>query len=231
MSHTSALPRLTLSRGVLSANAERLLGAGGFADLRFDAYGHGVADAAHVVHAAGATEVLVDTAADADRLRASGIPAIAHGEPSVPAAELFGLPGTGGDAVACFAGRVLSTKPLRAGDAVSYGYTHRAERPTTVALTTGGYAQGIVRALGNRAGAEVGGSIRRIVGRIAMDVCVIDLDGADAAPGDPVTFFGGRGPARNALARWTEATGLGALELLVVVGAHSAASGTREWVE
>ena len=48
-------------------------------------------------------------------------------------------------------GTVLVVKPLRAGEGVSYGYTHRAARDTRIALVVGGYAQGIVRALGNRA--------------------------------------------------------------------------------
>ena len=47
-------------------------------------------------------------------------------------------------------GSVLLTKALRAGEGVSYGYTHRADADTRVALVTGGYAQGVVRGLGDR---------------------------------------------------------------------------------
>ena len=47
-------------------------------------------------------------------------------------------------------GTVLSVKALRQGEGVSYGHTYRAPSDTRVALVTGGYAQGIVRALGNR---------------------------------------------------------------------------------
>jgi alanine racemase len=118
-------------------------------------------------------------------------------------------------------GLVLSTKRLRAGDAVSYGYTFRAESDTTVALITGGYAQGIMRALGNRASVEIDGRERPIVGRVAMDVCVVDLGGADAAVGTEATYFGGTGPAAPGLARWSEVTGLTMPELITVAGIHA----------
>jgi alanine racemase len=118
-------------------------------------------------------------------------------------------------------GRVLSTKRLRTGDAVSYGYTYRAPADTTVALVTGGYAQGIVRALGNQGFVDVEGVARPIIGRVAMDVCVVDLDGAEVEPGAEVTYFGGRGTAADGLARWSAVTGMTAAELVTVAGAHA----------
>ncbi|MVQ42462.1 hypothetical protein GON06_09855 [Microbacterium sp. MAH-37] len=193
------------------------------ADLRRDAWGHGVAEVARA--AAGRLNVLVDDEDIAQQLRATGVDAVTSGLPDVDPFLLYGLPGAGVTPVMRLVGTVMSTKPLRAGDAVSYGYTHRAPEPTTVALVTGGYAQGVVRSLGNHGRAEIDGVLRPIIGRVAMDVCVVDLQGEDAAEGTEVTYFGGEGPARDALADWARITGLTVGELVGVAGMSSG----REW--
>lgn len=223
---SSALPRAMISRSALAAGAAAAVSAGGsVADLRRDAWGHGIIAVAHAVTAAGADSVLVDGSGEVEALRLEGIRAVTTGEPDIDPALLYGLPATDGALVTRpvmrLTGRVLSTKRLRAGDAVSYGYTFRAETATTVALVTGGYAQGIVRALGNRAHVDIDGAARPIVGRVAMDVCVVDLGGADAAEGTEVTYFGGEGTAATAAARWAEITGMASAELVVVAGAHA----------
>ncbi|MBO0979138.1 hypothetical protein IPV10_00995 [Microbacterium sp. SD291] len=215
-----------ISRSALSAASAAAV-ASGFrvADLRRDAWGHGVLGVAQTVTASGVGAVLVDSDSEAGMLRLEGIDAVVEGEPDIDPVLLYGLPDEQGVLVGRPAmrltGRVLSTKRLKAGDAVSYGYTHRAAADTVVALVTGGYAQGIVRALGNEAHVEVDSVVRPIVGRVAMDVCVVDLQGADAAVGTEVTFFGGSGPAAPALARWHAVTGLSVAELVTVAGAHA----------
>jgi alanine racemase len=228
---SSARPRAMISRSALTAAAAAAVAAGcGVADLRRDAWGHGVLGVAQTVTAAGVAAVLVDTESEAEALALEGIAAVASSSagattPDIDPCVLYGLPDQDGmlttRPVMRLAGRVLSTKRLKAGDAVSYGYTHRAERDTVVALVTGGYAQGIVRALGNDAHVEVAGVARPIVGRVAMDVCVVDLEGADAAVGTEVTYFGGTGPAAPGLARWSAVTGLSVAELVTVAGAHA----------
>ncbi|MDQ0612744.1 alanine racemase [Microbacterium sp. W4I4] len=225
----SAAPLVLLSRSALEQNARRVLADGGAVDLRHDAFGHGLDEVAPIVADAGATDILVDAQQDVDRLAGRGIRARLDGTADIDAHVLFGVPDAAESAalpVMSLEGRVLSTKPLLSGEAVSYGYTHRAQQDTRVALVTGGYAQGILRALGNRASVQIGGGIHPIVGRIAMDVCVVDLEGTDAAAGTPVLYFGGTGAMRDALAHWAEVTGLTALEMAVVIGRH----GERSWI-
>lgn len=216
-----------MSRSALAAGASAAVRAGGrIADLRRDAWGHGILAVAQAVTAAGVERVRVDTRGEVDALQLEGIEAVTAGEPDVDPCLLYGLPdgraGVTTRPVMRLTGRVLSTKRLRPGDAVSYGYTYRATKETTVALVTGGYAQGIVRALGNRASVEIEGVARPIVGRVAMDVCVVDLEGAAAELGAEVTYFGGEGPASAGLARWADVTGMGVAELVTVAGAHAA---------
>ena len=230
MTSSSALPTAVLSRSALAAAATAAVETGGrIADLRRDAWGHGVLSIAHVVFAAGAAAVLVDSEDEVATLAAEGVNATVDAEPDIDSRILYGLPDAEGvlatRPVLRLAGRVLSTKTLRAGEAVSYGYTYRSPSDTVVALVTGGYAQGIVRALGNHAHVEVDGTQRPIVGRVAMDVCVVDLQGHESPVGTEVTYFGGAGASAPALARWSALTRLGIGELVTVAGAHA----ERKW--
>ena len=228
MTPTGSLPRALVSAGALRDNAGEAVSRGGeVADLRGDALGHGVLEVAAVVRDARMQTVLVDDAAVADLARMQGIRAVTSGEADVDSRVLYGLPGADTAPAMRLVGRVISTKPLRAGEAVSYGYRHRAAADTTVALVTGGYAQGIVRALGNSAHVEIAGVRRPIVGRVAMDVCVVDLQdsAADVVAGADVVYFGGTGVVRDALSEWAEITGLGTAELIAVAGSKA----VREW--
>lgn len=230
MTGSSALPKAMLSRSALAAAAAAAVAVGGrVADLRRDAWGHGILSIAHILAAAGAEAVLVDCEDEVAALRAEGIAAAVDAEPDIDPRILYGLPDADGALavrpVLRLTGSVLSTKRLGAGEAVSYGYTYRSPHDTIVALVTGGYAQGIVRALGNQVHVEVGGAQRPVVGRVAMDVCVVDLQGREVPVGTEVTYFGGDGPAAPALARWSAVTGLGIGELVTVAGSRA----QREW--
>ncbi len=79
------------------------------------------------------------------------------------------------------------------GGRVSYGGTFTAEKPTRIATLPIGYADGFLR---KYSGAEVtvktesGQYPARLVGRICMDQCMIDIGDAPARIGDTVTLFG-----------------------------------------
>lgn len=223
---SSSATRALISRTALAESAAAAVATGGHvADLRGDAYGHGILVIARAVIAAGAHSVVVDSADDVALLEREGIMARTGGIPDIDARILYGIPNAEGRSasrpVLRLAGRIMSTKRLRAGDAVSYGYTYHAPSDRTVALVTGGYAQGIVRALGNRARVEIDSVLRPIIGRVAMDVCVVDLEGGDAALGTDVTYFGGAGPASHQLLEWAGATGMTPAELLTVAARHA----------
>ncbi|WP_345750152.1 alanine racemase [Microbacterium rhizophilus] len=210
-----AAPLARISSSALLSNARRLAASpGAIADLRRDAWGHGIDVVASAVADAGIRIAHADPR-HADVARAAGL-SLVDAEPA-GGELLYGLPGSGGEPALSLASPILSIKPLLAGEGVSYGYTHRAAADTRVALIGGGYAEGVVRALGNRARVELAGAVRPIVGRVAMDVCVIDI--ADAAPGDEAVYFGS-GLVRDGLAEWAEITGLAPAELVCAVGLH-----------
>lgn len=231
MNATHGVLRALVSRQAMRASMDAALSAGGkTADLRADAYGHGVLETARVAASVGIASVLVDDAALVAALADRGLSADVTGSADIDPDVMYGLAPAEGMPPLRLSGRVVSTKRAEAGERVSYGYTHVFPSPTTIALVTGGYAQGIVRALGNRAHVEIEGQPRPIVGRVAMDVCVVDLETADAAAaarleGADVVYFGGTGPARENLARWAEMTGMTMAELISVVGAKA----VRAW--
>lgn len=214
----STATRAEISASVLVGAASAALACGGsVADLRRDAFGHGVLPVARAALAAGIRTVRVDDDAVAGMLRPVGLEASTTIDPDIDPDLLYGF-GSGRRPAMRLSGRVLSIKPLRRGEGVSYGYTHRAAADTTVALVSGGYAQGIVRALGNRAAVEIAGAMHPIVGRVAMDVCVVDIGRAPVGLGDEAAYFGGQGPARDALTTWSEVTGLRQAELVTACG-------------
>ncbi|MEU8215509.1 alanine racemase [Micromonospora taraxaci] len=85
---------------------------------------------------------------------------------------------------------VVNVKRVPAGTGVSYGPEHVTGAPTTLALLPLGYADGLPRAAGGRASVWLAGRRCPIVGRIAMDQCVVDVGDFPVAIGDPVVVFG-----------------------------------------
>ncbi|MBG6179752.1 alanine racemase [Arthrobacter sp. CAN_A1] len=109
-----------------------------------------------------------------------------------------------------FVTSVASCKEVPAGQGVSYGLTYRTTQPTTLALIPVGYADGVPR-VATGAPVLVGGRRYPVVGRIAMDQLVIDLQttgivGTDRSLlGHPAVLFGGY-PADPSADDWADAS-------------------------
>jgi len=77
------------------------------------------------------------------------------------------------------------------GETVGYGQTWRALRPTRLAILPTGYSDGYPRVLGNRARVLVRGVPAPVVGRVCMNITMVDVtDVQGVAVGDPVTLIG-----------------------------------------
>lgn len=207
--------RLQIDVDALERNA-RFASVDDVADVSRDACGHGIALVASVLVRAGVRFARVD-AVDQAAAQAEGLTAT-DAAPTLDVRTLYGLPGGAGEPAFRLAGSVLSIKPLLAGEGVSYNYTHRAVADTRIALVTGGFGQGVVRSLGNEVSVEIGGALHPVIGRVAMDVCVVDVGDSEVSAGDEVVFFGGAGPVRDGLARWEAVSGLTAAELVCALG-------------
>jgi alanine racemase len=84
---------------------------------------------------------------------------------------------------------VSSVKRVPAGQGVSYGYLHRTEQESSLALVPLGYADGIPRFATGKARVMLNGKQYPIAGRIAMDQFVIDVGDDPVKPGDHVIIF------------------------------------------
>jgi len=92
--------------------------------------------------------------------------------------------------------RIVQVKKVPAGFPVSYDRTYLTPRETHLAVLDVGYADGYSRQLSNRAEVVIGGRRRPVVGRVTMNLTVVDLGPAgDAAPGDTATLLGRDGAA------------------------------------
>ena len=119
--------------------------------------------------------------------------------------------------VASLQGRVLQLKEISAGDSVGYGATYVASRPRRVAVVAIGYADGVPLKLSDRGEMVCGDQRCAILGRVSMDVSVIDVtDVREVAVGDWVECFGTR-IGLDEVAGWA---GTIAYEVLTGVGAR-----------
>lgn len=112
-----------------------------------------------------------------------------------------GLDGPGLLPVMTLKTRVASVKEVPVGTCVSYGCTHTLDRDSRLAVLPIGYADGLNRLCSDRLEVSVGGRRARVVGRICMDLCMIDVtDLPDVAQGDVVTVYGEDIPVEEAAA-------------------------------
>lgn len=94
--------------------------------------------------------------------------------------------------------RVISVRDVPAGWTASYGATFRAERHSRWATLAIGYGDGLRRELSNRGIVRFGDREAPIVGRVCMDVTVVDVtDLPQVKAGDVATVIGG--PADSAI--------------------------------
>jgi alanine racemase len=85
---------------------------------------------------------------------------------------------------------LISVRRVRAGTPVGYGHTWLAPATTWLGLLPLGYADGLPRMASDRAEVLVRGVRRPLVGRLSMDMAVVDLGRTGAAVGETATVFG-----------------------------------------
>ena len=104
--------------------------------------------------------------------------------------------------------RIVQLRELPAGAPVSYARTWTASRPTRLGVVAVGYGHGYSWLLSNRGQMLVGGVRVPIVGRVTMDLTMVDLtDAPHVGVGDEVVLFGAQddgAPSLEEVARWSE---------------------------
>ena len=102
--------------------------------------------------------------------------------------------------VATFEARLAQAKDLHAGETIGYGETFTCPRDMRVGVLLAGYADGLPRRLSPNADKAplrlaIGGHRIPLLGRVSMDMTVVDLSDvpeAEARPGAMVEIFGSR---------------------------------------
>ncbi len=91
---------------------------------------------------------------------------------------------------------IIHLKHVPAGTKISYGCTYETGGPTTIATIPAGYGDGYSRRLSNCVPALVHGRRVPLVGRVCMDLSMVDVGQVDdAAVGDEVVLIGRQGDA------------------------------------
>jgi alanine racemase len=87
--------------------------------------------------------------------------------------------------------RVSMLKWIPPGETIGYGCTFEASRKSRIATLPIGYHDGYMRGLSNRANVIVRGIYAPVVGRISMDLTLIDVTNVEGVEiGDKVTLLG-----------------------------------------
>ena len=93
-----------------------------------------------------------------------------------------------------FTSRILQVKTIPAGTGISYGHTFRTKRLTRLAVLPVGYEDGYSRLLSNRAKVLIHGQPVPVVGRVCMNMCMIDVtDLTEVGAGDEAVLLGQQG--------------------------------------
>jgi alanine racemase len=91
---------------------------------------------------------------------------------------------------------IIHLKHVPAGTKISYGCTYETNAPTTIATIPAGYGDGYNRRLSNAAQVLVHGQRAPLVGRVCMDLSMVDVGHVnDVAVGDEVVLIGRQGDA------------------------------------
>jgi alanine racemase len=90
--------------------------------------------------------------------------------------------------------RIVQIKEVPTGTGLGYGHIYTTRRPSRIAVIAAGYEDGYLRCLSNRAWALVKGKRVPVVGRISMNLTMLDITEVDGVcSGDEVVLLGRQG--------------------------------------
>lgn len=123
---------------------------------------------------------------------------------------------------------IISVRDLKAGDAVGYGATFRAEHPMRVGTVACGYADGYPRHAPTGTPVLVDGQRTRTLGRVSMDMLAVDLSGLPSAQTGSRVVLWGEGLGVDEVAR---AAGTISYELLCALAPRVPVAGSGKRID
>ena len=107
------------------------------------------------------------------------------------------------------------------GEGISYGLTHKAPHQTRIAMVQVGYGDGYPRGLSGVGEVLIGGVRCPIIGRVCMDVSVVQLsDAANVSVGDEVVLIGKQENAEITVDEIAHRAGTISYEILTQIGSR-----------
>ena len=104
--------------------------------------------------------------------------------------------------------KLVEVRDVAPETSVGYGRTYRTTSESRIGVLPIGYAEGIPRAVSNRGAVLVAGRRCPIVGRVCMNMTMVDVSSVpNAIPGMPVTLIGRDGDAMLTAEDWADWAG------------------------
>ncbi|MBP3223353.1 MAG: alanine racemase [Actinomycetaceae bacterium] len=122
-------------------------------------------------------------------------------------------------AVMTLSADVMNERIIEGGTGVSYGHTEHVGENTRVGVVPLGYADGISRLASSVAPVSINGKRTRIVGRVCMDQCIVELP-EDVHPGDKAVLFGDAHDNVPTADEWGSVTQTIGYEVVTTLGAR-----------
>lgn len=117
-----------------------------------------------------------------------------------------------------FKTKIIFIKKVSAGESIGYGRAYTTTKETVVATLPVGYADGYPRLLSGKGEVLVRGSRAAIMGRICMDLCMIDATNIPGAQvGDEVVLWGKQEGEKISVEEIAEKTGTINYEIICMV--------------
>ncbi len=111
--------------------------------------------------------------------------------------------------------KLVAAQRVWAGEPVGYGGSYHVSNDSTIGILPIGYAEGVPRSLSNRASFVVNGRRCPVVGRICMNMTMIDITGVrEVHPGSVVTLIGNDGQQSVTADDWANWAGTINYEIL-----------------
>lgn len=93
--------------------------------------------------------------------------------------------------------QIVQIRSVKKGEFIGYGEHFYTNEETLVGVLALGYADGLMRALGNRIQVAINHQLAPLIGKVCMDQCFIKLNNIQAKEGDEVILFGDKSTKAN----------------------------------
>ncbi len=93
--------------------------------------------------------------------------------------------------------QIVQIRSVKKGEFIGYGEHFYTNEETLVGVLALGYADGLVRDLGNRIQVAINNQLAPLIGKVCMDQCFVKLNNIQAKEGDEVILFGDKSAKAN----------------------------------